>query len=89
MGETEDRKKKYDPLTAKLIRKKFPDQKIVVIGDHIYDVKVAEMLGCPFMGVLTGTTSKKELIKDIKVPYKIFKKIKKIKPKQILSILAS
>ena len=63
-------------------------KKIVVIGDHIYDTKVAEMLGCPFIGVLTGTTSKKKLIKEIKVPYKIVKSVKKIKSEQIFAVLA-
>lgn len=87
LGETEERKKKYDISTKSLLSKEFPDKKIVVIGDHVYDVKVAEMLGCPFIGVLTGTTSKKTLKRNLTVPFVILRSIRKIKPKIISSLI--
>jgi len=87
LGETKDQKKKYDPIVKSVITNKFPDKKIVIIGDHINDVKVAEMLKSPFIGVLTGTTKKRQLKKGISVPYKILKSVKKIKPKVIYSLL--
>ncbi len=87
LGETKEQKKKYDPIVKSVLTKKLPGKKIVVIGDHINDVKVAEMLKCPFIGVLTGTTKKRKLKKGISVPCKILKSVKKLKPKTIYSLL--
>ncbi len=87
LGETEQRKKKYDPITKKILNEKFPSKKIIVIGDHINDRKVAEMLGCPFIGLFTGTTSKQKLIDNLLVPHTVLKKIRDIDSSIIYSIL--
>lgn len=87
LGETEQRKKKFDPITKKIFEKNFPNKQIIVIGDHINDAKVAEMLDCPFIGVLTGTTTKEKLIESISVPYLILKSIRDINLNVIYSIL--
>lgn len=87
LGETEQRKKKFDPITKKILEENFPNKQIIVIGDHTNDVKVAEMLGCPFIGVLTGTTIKEKLIESISVPYMILKSIRDLDLNVIYSIL--
>lgn len=87
LGETEQRKKKFDPITKKIFEKNFPNKQIIVIGDHINDAKVAEMLDCPFIGVLTGTTTKEKLIESISVPYLILKSIRDLNLNVIYSIL--
>ncbi len=87
LGETEQRKKKYDPITKKILEENFPNKQIIVIGDHANDVKVAEMLGCPFIGVLTGTTIKEKLIESISVSYLILKSIRDLNANVIYSIL--
>jgi len=87
LGETEQRKKKFDPITKKILEENFPNKQIIVIGDHINDVNVAEMLGCPFIGVLTGTTTKEKLKESISVPYLILKSIRDLNLNVIYSIL--
>jgi len=87
LGETEHRKQKFDTITKKILEENFPNKQIIVIGDHINDVKVAEMLGCPFIGVLTGTTTKQKLIESISVPYLILKSIRDLNLNVIYSIL--
>ena len=87
LGETEQRKKKYDLKTRELLNEKFPGKNIIVIGDHINDRKVAEMIGCPFIGVLTGTTSKETLTDEISVPYIILKSLKELTLDVIQTVL--
>jgi len=87
LGETEQRKKKYDSITKKELEQNFPNRQIIVIGDHINDVKVAEMLDCPFIGLLTGTTTKEKLIESISVPYLILKSIRDLNINVIYSVL--
>ncbi len=87
LGETEQRKKKYDSITKKELEQTFPNKQIIVIGDHINDVKVAEMLGCPFIGLLTGTTSRQKLIDNIQVPHIILKSIRDLNQNLIHTVL--
>lgn len=62
-GETEDRKElgKLDPKLKIILKKKYPGYQIVVIGDHPKDVMLSNNLNCPFIGVLTGNHSAKQL----------------------------
>lgn len=62
-GETEDRKElgKLDPKLKIILKKKYPGYQIVVIGDHPKDVRLSNNLNCPFIGVLTGNHSAKQL----------------------------
>ena len=63
LGETEDRKElgKLDPKLKIILKKKFPGYQIIVIGDHPKDVLLSNNLNCPFIGVLTGNHSAKQL----------------------------
>ncbi len=67
LGETEERKYlgKLDPILKEILVKKYPDHKIIVIGDHPKDVMLSTNLDCPFIGVLTGNHSADQL-KQIK-----------------------
>ncbi|NVM34437.1 MAG: HAD hydrolase-like protein [Candidatus Lokiarchaeota archaeon] len=71
LGETEDRKElgKLDPKLKIILKKKYPGYQIIVIGDHPKDVMLSNDLNCPFIGVLTGNHSAKQLneIKNGKV----------------------
>jgi phosphoglycolate phosphatase len=68
IGETEDTKElgKLDPILKTYMDKNYPEHQIVIIGDHPKDVMLSNNLNCPFIGVLTGNHSRKELI-EIKV----------------------
>ena len=63
LGETEDRKElgKLDPELKIILKKKYPGYQIIVIGDHPKDVMLSNNLNCPFIGVLTGNHSAKQL----------------------------
>jgi len=65
LGETEDRKElgKLDPKLKIILKKKYPGYQIIVIGDHPKDVILSNNLNCPFIGVLTGNHSAKQLNK--------------------------
>ncbi|UCD01507.1 MAG: HAD hydrolase-like protein [Promethearchaeota archaeon] len=65
LGETEDRKVlgKLDPKLKDIFKNKYPNFKIIVIGDHPKDVMLSNNLNCPFIGVLTGNHSANELMK--------------------------
>jgi phosphoglycolate phosphatase len=68
IGETVDTKElgKLDPKLKLYIDKKYPDHRIIIIGDHPKDVMLSNNLNCPFIGVLTGNHSKEEL-KRVKI----------------------
>ena len=67
IGETEERKSlgKLDPKIKEILIKKYPNYKIIIIGDHPKDAMLSNNLNCPFIGVLTGTHTK-EALKQIK-----------------------
>ncbi|MFX1393143.1 MAG: HAD family hydrolase [Promethearchaeota archaeon] len=62
LGENENRKRKTDPKLKDYLLKKYLNCNIIVIGDHPKDRELAEMLNCPFIGVLTGFHNSKQLI---------------------------
>ena len=66
LGETELRKSKTDPKLLQYLRNKYKGFRFVIIGDTPHDRELAEKLNCPFIGVLTGLHSKKELISNTK-----------------------
>ncbi len=61
LGETDQRKSKSDPKLTQYLLKKYEGYKFVIVGDHPYDKELAERLECPFIGVLTGKHSSKDL----------------------------
>ncbi|TKJ22657.1 MAG: hypothetical protein CEE43_05355 [Promethearchaeota archaeon Loki_b32] len=63
LGETEDRKElgKLDPKLKIILEKNYPGYRVIIIGDHPKDVRLSNNLNCPFIGVLTGHHSAKQL----------------------------
>ncbi|MFX1256386.1 MAG: HAD family hydrolase [Promethearchaeota archaeon] len=64
LGETDYIKSKTDLRLKTYLVKKYPNHNFVVIGDHPNDNELAEMLDCPFIGVLTGYHTDKQLRQD-------------------------
>jgi len=65
LGEIEIRKGKTHPDLIQFLLEKYNNYKFVIIGDHLNDKKLAEKLGCPFVGVLTGNHSAHDLKSNI------------------------
>ncbi|MFX1339786.1 MAG: HAD family hydrolase [Promethearchaeota archaeon] len=61
LGETDQRKSKSDPKLIQYLLKKYKGSKFVIIGDTPHDRELAEVLKCPFIGVLTGMHSHEDL----------------------------
>jgi phosphoglycolate phosphatase len=62
-GETDVIKSKTDPRLMQFFYTRFPPHtyNYLIVGDHLSDKQLAEMLQCPFIGVLTGQQTKKTL----------------------------
>ena len=60
-GENDEIKSKLDPELKELLLDSYPRCQFVIIGDHPKDMKLSEMLDCPFIGVLTGNTTAEQL----------------------------
>ncbi len=86
LGETEERKRKIDPATRNFLLKEFPNHNFVMIGDHPNDRKVAELLNCPFVGVLTGVYNTEQLTRESKVKVLILNGAGEITPEKIFSL---
>ncbi len=87
LGEKEGRMTKTDPRLKKYLSNSYPTHKFIIIGDHPNDRKLAEMLKCPFIGVLTGFHSAEELKENSKIKMKILKNITEITPDKIYSLI--
>ncbi|MFW9936680.1 MAG: HAD family hydrolase [Candidatus Thorarchaeota archaeon] len=87
IGESEIIKSKLDPRLPELLYNKYPSNKIIIIGDHPKDRALAENLKAPFIGVLTGHHTAKELLSNIKVKYLILPSVKELTAENILSLL--
>ena len=86
-GSTEDRKLKNSPLLKQLLKKEFENfGKYCMIGDHQSDGEVSELLKCPFVGLLTGKSSKGDLLSSTSMKTVILNSIKEINPKIIDSL---
>ena len=86
LGETEEIKSKTDLKLKEILYKKYPAHNFLVIGDHPTDRYLAEMLYCPFIGVLTGFHSAEQLKKDAKTNVIILNNVKEITPELIYSL---
>lgn len=79
-GETKDIKSKSNPLLKEILLNEYPNHKFIVIGDHLNDRKLAEMLNCPFIGVLTGYHLETQLNNNSRIKTIVLKSIKEISP---------
>ncbi len=77
-GETNEIKSKSDLKLKERLVYLYPEHQFVIIGDHLSDRKLAEMLDSPFIGVLTGFHSKEQLEQNSKTKVKVFKSINEI-----------
>ncbi|MBD3253855.1 MAG: HAD-IA family hydrolase [Candidatus Lokiarchaeota archaeon] len=89
LGETEEIRNKSDPKIRALLDNKFPNHKFAVIGDHINDRALAETLNCPFIGVLTGNHSKKQLVNQSKTKTVIVNSIGEISVEMVSELFSN
>ena len=89
IGETEETKElgKLDPKLKLKIEENYPGYKIIIIGDHPKDVLLSNNLNCPFIGVLTGHHSSKQLKEIKKGKAIILKSVSEITDEIILSLI--
>ncbi len=89
LGETEERKSlgKLDPKLKEILVEKYPDHKIIVIGDHPKDIMLSNNLDCPFIGVLTGNHSADQLKQNKMDKILILDSLKALTIDKILSLI--
>ena len=86
IGESERVKSKLDPNLKKHLQNKYSEYNIVIIGDHPKDAALAENIGAPFIGVLTGNHSAEELRRGNTTKTLIMKSVKDLFPNLIYSL---
>ncbi|MBN1214993.1 MAG: HAD hydrolase-like protein [Candidatus Lokiarchaeota archaeon] len=87
IGESLKIKSKTDLNLKNFFFQEYPNYTYFIIGDHTSDRKLAEMLNCKFIGVLTGTHTKEELLKDSSVPVFILDTISQLSFKKLFSFM--
>ena len=87
IGDGDIMKTKLDSSLINHLRSKYLDYQFVVIGDHPKDRTLAENLKVPFIGVLTGTHSEKELRKNSNTKILILNSVNDLHPNIIYSLL--
>ena len=90
-GESEEMQTKSDPNLIRFLREEFDDFKIIIIGDHTNDALLASMLGCPFIGVLSGYFDEKSLLNKLPngLEYLILNSVAEITSEIIHSLIKS
>jgi phosphoglycolate phosphatase len=83
LGETNERKGKIHPSIKVFFELNYPNEDIIIIGDHVNDKQLAEYLNFPFIGVLTGNHNEEDLQNNIKVKYKIINNVTQINERLI------
>jgi len=86
IGESDNVKSKLDPNLKTLLQNKYSEYRIVIIGDHPKDMALAENIGAPFIGVLTGNHSAEELRRGNAPKTLIMKCVKDLFPNLIYSL---
>ena len=91
LGETDDRKElgKLDPSLKLFFQTKYPNHRVIIIGDHPKDVMLSNNLECPFIGVLTGNHTAQELSDLKKGKYVIVNSVKELDQNKIYRLLQS
>jgi len=87
IGEGNKMKTKLDPNLVKHLNKKYPNHMFIIIGDHPKDRALAEKLGVPFIGVLTGGHSAEELQKKSITKTLILNSVKELNVNIINSLI--
>jgi len=87
IGETDIIKKKTDIQVKQFFYNQFHHYKYLIVGDHLTDRYLAEMLECPFIGLLTGYSTEKELKTNARVPVLVLNNISELNVKTILNLL--
>ncbi len=87
IGETDTIKSKTDPNLKSTLINKYPDYRFIIVGDHPSDRKLAEMLSCPFIGVLTGNHTEEELREGLELKVLILNNISELTIEKIYSLL--
>ena len=86
IGESENVKSKLDPNLKKYLQNKYSKYNFVIIGDHPKDLALAENIGAPFIGVLTGNHSAEELRRGNNPKILIMESVKDLFPNLIYSL---
>ena len=86
IGETDKIKSKTAPELINYLFANYAGYKFVVIGDHPTDKELANMLDCPFIGVLTGNHTSEDLKVDGSSTVIILDSINDITPELIYSL---
>ena len=86
IGETDKIKVKTAPELINYLFANYAGYKFVVIGDHPTDKELANMLDCPFIGVLTGNHTSEDLKVDGSSTIIILNSINDITPELIYSL---
>ncbi|MGV9197607.1 MAG: HAD family hydrolase [Promethearchaeia archaeon] len=64
LGETQMRRKKAHDSVLDFLEKNYPDYEYLVVGDHIHDRELAELIDGVFIGVLTGFHTREQLLQE-------------------------
>lgn len=87
IGEGNIMKTKMDPYLVEHLHTNFPNYQFIIVGDHPKDRILAENLGAPFIGVLTGNHSAEELQSNCKTKILILNSVRELLPKIIYSLV--
>lgn len=87
IGEGNIMKTKMDLNLVERLNKKYPNHQFIIIGDHPKDRALAENLGAPFIGVLTGGHSAEELQKGSITKTLILNSVKELNVNVINSLI--
>jgi phosphoglycolate phosphatase len=87
IGEGNRMKTKMDPYLIQYLHKNFPNYQFIIVGDHPKDRILAESLGAPFVGVLTGNHSAQELQRNSQTEILILNSVRELLPNMIYSLV--
>ncbi|TFF84867.1 MAG: HAD family hydrolase [Promethearchaeota archaeon] len=87
IGESSEIKAKTDPKIKEYFITNFPEFNYIVVGDNPSDKNLAIMLECPFIGLLTGVSSRTELENECNIPILILDDISYLTNDKIKKII--
>lgn len=87
LGETADRPLgKRDPNLKQILKSEFPAHHFIIVGDHLSDRALAELMGCPFIGVLTGHHNADQLQSNAKIKTLILDSVADLTPDALFTL---